>query len=82
MTYEPLNRRLAILAAVFAVLGVVLGVIALTTNHWTTMTASEPVHNGTMRDGEREYFNRWNVRIGNSSSVMKLVPSHDGFALS
>ncbi|CAF2317735.1 unnamed protein product [Rotaria sp. Silwood2] len=35
MTYEQLNRRLAILAATFAFLGVILGVIALSTNYWT-----------------------------------------------
>ena len=35
MTYEPLNRRLATLAAIFAFLGVILGVIALATNYWT-----------------------------------------------
>ena len=35
MVYEPLNRRLALLAALFALLGVLLGAIALGTNYWT-----------------------------------------------
>jgi len=47
MTYEPLNRRLATLAAIFAFLGVVLGVIALATNYWTINTIVSEVRNGT-----------------------------------
>jgi hypothetical protein len=63
MTYEPLNRRLALLAAIFALLGVVLGAIALATNYWTVRPPVEPIYNGTsvVTQGEDSY--RWNVCI-------------------
>lgn len=63
MTYEPLNRRVALLAAIFAFLGVVLGVIALATNYWTIRRAVEPINNGTSVVGQREYGYIWNVCI-------------------
>lgn len=47
MTYEPLNRRLATLAAVFAFLGVALGVIALATNYWSINNVPNTFTNGT-----------------------------------
>jgi len=47
MTYEPLNRRLATLAALFAFLGVILGVIALATNYWTITTILSETRNGS-----------------------------------
>lgn len=58
MTYEPLNRRLALLTAVLAFLGVLLGAIALGTNYWTFQSTVEPVHNGT---SEAESVRGWNV---------------------
>ncbi|CAF0823700.1 unnamed protein product [Adineta ricciae] len=60
MTYEPLNRRLAILAAAFALLGVVLGAIALGTNYWTIASISEPVFNHTTLVTERQHGLMWN----------------------
>ena len=63
MTYEPLNRRLAILATVFAFLSVVLGVISLATNYWTLRPALETYSNGTMGVGERQHGYMWNVCI-------------------
>lgn len=64
MTYEPLNRRLAILATVFAALGVILGVIALATNYWTVLSISEPINNATLHAHEQQYHygRMWNVR--------------------
>ncbi|UJR23504.1 hypothetical protein I4U23_026502 [Adineta vaga] len=59
MTYERLNRRLAIVAAICALLGVALGVIALATNYWTVVSISEPTYNGTIRVSER-YGTMWN----------------------
>ncbi|CAF3935794.1 unnamed protein product, partial [Adineta steineri] len=47
MTYEPLSRRLATLAAIFAFLGVLLGVIALATNYWTINTIVSETSNAT-----------------------------------
>lgn len=61
MTYEPLNRRLATLAAIFAFLGVVLGVIALATNYWTIATAINVVRNETTVVAEQPTALRWNV---------------------
>lgn len=63
MTYEPLNRRLAILAAVFAFLGVVLAVIALATNYWTISTTINQVHNGTTLVEVQTTGELWNVCI-------------------
>jgi len=60
MTYEPLNRRLALLAAIFAFLGVVLGVIALATNYWTLIPTVQPIFNGTSVVAQREDGYRWN----------------------
>jgi hypothetical protein len=63
MTYEPLNRRLSFLAAIFAFLGVILGSIALATNYWTITTNLEPIYNGTSIVGQQENGYRWNVCI-------------------
>jgi len=63
MTYEPLNRRLALLAAIFAFLGVILGTIALATNYWTIESVFEPIHNGTLVVAYREDGYKWNVCI-------------------
>ena len=62
MTYEPLNRRLATLAAVFAFLGVILGVIALATNYWTIGLTPNRVHNETgFIDTPSAPVQTWNV---------------------
>ena len=63
MTYEPLNRRLATLAAVFAFLGVILGVIALATNFWTINTLISEDRNATGIVNSRPIGALWNVRI-------------------
>lgn len=59
MTYEPLNRRLSTLAAVFAFLGVALGVIALATNYWSIRTVIREVNNGTV--AVQQPVEEWNV---------------------
>jgi len=63
MTYEPLNRRLATLAAVFAFLGVILGVIALATNYWTLNTIITEVRNDTGVVVTQQTGEVWNVSI-------------------
>ena len=63
MTYEPLNRRLAILAAIFAFLGVALAVIALATNYWTISTVVSDVRNGTNLPDVQITGELWNVCI-------------------
>jgi hypothetical protein len=63
MTYEPLNRRLAIVAALFAFLGVVLGVIALATNYWTLGVAVDSIRNGALNVDRHERGYAWNVCI-------------------
>jgi type III secretory pathway component EscR len=63
MTYEPLNRRLSILAAVFAFLGVILGVIALATNYWTISTVLSEVRNETGIVNNQSTVYLWNVCI-------------------
>ena len=50
---DPLNRRLALLASVFAFFGVLLGAIALGTNYWTIERTTSPARaaqtfNGTI----------------------------------
>jgi hypothetical protein len=62
MNYEPLNRRLATLAAVFAFLGVILGVIALATNYWTITNVVNDVHNETGIVNNQSTI-QWNVCI-------------------
>lgn len=71
MTYEPLNRRLALLTAILAFLGVLLGAIALGTNYWTIQPTVEPVFNGTVRVVEGENVRRWNV----SRLLFKIFPN-------
>lgn len=62
MTYEPLNRRLAILAAAFAFLGVTLGVIALATNYWTIGINQNRAYNETgFVNTVPVTVQRWNV---------------------
>jgi len=63
MTYEPLNRRLATLAAVFAFLGVILGIIALATNYWTLNTIITEVRNDTGVVVTQQTGEVWNVSI-------------------
>jgi hypothetical protein len=63
MTYEPLNRRLATLAALFAFLGVILGVIALATNYWTLNTVVKQIHNGTEIVDTQPTGEIWNVCV-------------------
>ena len=63
MTYEPLNRRLATLAAVFAFLGVALGVIALATNYWSTNNVPNTFSNGTNVINLPANNTVWNVCI-------------------
>ena len=63
MTYEPVNRRLALLAAFFAFLGVALGIIALATNYWTLGVAVDSIDNGTLVVDRREHGYAWNVCI-------------------
>jgi len=61
MTYEPLNRRLATLAAIFAFLGVILGVIALATNYWTLINSGN--NNATETVNVQPTVETWNVCI-------------------
>jgi uncharacterized membrane protein len=63
MSYEPLNRRLATLAAIFAFLSVILGVIALATNYWTINTAVEQIRNETTVVESQPVGYLWNVCI-------------------
>ncbi len=53
MAVDPLNRKLAFVAAFFAFVGVILGVVALATNYWTvervvTPGTAVPTINGTL----------------------------------
>ena len=59
MSYEPLNRRVSLLAAILAFLGVVLGGIALGTNYWTITSITVPSFNETNLI-PTDY--EWNVR--------------------
>ncbi len=73
MTYEPLNRRLATLAAVFAFLGVILGVIALATNYWTLNTIISEVRNDTGVVVTQQTGEVWNVSILNYILKLKKI---------
>jgi hypothetical protein len=65
MAVDPLNRKLAFVAAFFAFVGVILGVVALATNYWTvervvTPGTAVPTINGTLlMNGNTEWT--WNV---------------------
>jgi len=59
MSYEPLNRRVSLLAAILAFLGVILGGIALGTNYWTITSITVPGFNETNLI-PTDY--EWNVR--------------------
>ena len=64
MTFEPLNRRLAIAAAVFAFVGVILGAFALATDYWTIGKIDDlTVKNESLPVEERVHTTVWNVRI-------------------
>lgn len=65
MSIDPLNRKISFLAAVFAFVGVVLGVVALATNYWTYQQEVIPgtalqTPNGTLLSNERT-LSTWNV---------------------
>ncbi|CAF1135618.1 unnamed protein product [Adineta ricciae] len=73
MTYEPLNRRLAILAAVFAFLGVALGVIALATNYWTISARLDEFRNETTVMNLQPTATIWNGLFNRCESNMPCV---------
>lgn len=65
MVVDLLNRRLSFVAAVFAFVGVVLGVVALATNYWTIENYVTPgtavnTPNGTLLTNENVDWT-WNV---------------------
>lgn len=71
MTYEPLNRRLAMLAAAFAFLGVIIGVIALATNYWTIGLEQNRVSNETgFVNTTSVTVQRWNVCVRSFSELI------------
>ena len=62
MTLEPLNRRLAILAAVFALAGVALGAFALATDYWTIGKINDVTTlNDSLPLGKPVQLTGWNV---------------------
>ena len=63
MSYEPMNRRLATLAAVFAFVGVLIGVIALATNYWSYNSTLMLNDDGTYITQGRTDNDTWNVRL-------------------
>ena len=75
MSYEPLNRRLSLLAAILAFLGVLFGAIALGTNYWTVRPAVDPIFNGTSEFDQRENGYRWNVCILFRDGFVLLISS-------
>jgi ABC-type transporter Mla subunit MlaD len=65
MAIDPLNRKMSMVAAFFAFVGVVLGVVALATNYWTVENVFTPgkavtMQNGTMFMNENSDWT-WNV---------------------
>ena len=67
MAVDLLNRRISYLAAFFAFVGVILGVIALATNYWTVENYVMPgtavqTPNGTFLTNENVDWT-WNVSI-------------------
>lgn len=65
MALDPLNRQISYVAAVFAFVGVVLGVVALSTNYWTivqygTSATALQTSDGTFLNNENMTL-QWNV---------------------
>lgn len=65
MPLDPFNRQISYLASVFVFVGVVLGVVALSTNYWTYQQQVIPgqalqTPNGTLLSNER-ILATWNV---------------------
>jgi hypothetical protein len=65
MAVDLLNRQMTFVATFFAMVGVVLGVVALATNYWTlenisTPNQAVPILNGTLvTSGIEDWM--WNV---------------------
>jgi hypothetical protein len=62
---DPFFRRMTMIAGIFAFIGVILGVVALSTNYWTMETVVSPgmpmqTSNGTMMMNEKFDWT-WNV---------------------
>jgi len=62
MAADPLNRKMSMVAAFFAFMGVILGVIALATNYWTIETVAPSsmaiqTPNGTILMNENIHWN-------------------------
>ena len=65
MAIDSLNRKISFVAIIFVFVGVILGVIALTTNYWTVdymITPSKAIEteNGTLLVNEK-LNQTWNV---------------------
>ena len=62
MLFEPLNRRLATLASIFAFLGVILGSLALATDYWTIGKIDDvTTQNGRSPVGQQVQATVWNA---------------------
>ena len=66
MSLDPFFRRMTMIAGVFAMLGVIVGVVALATNYWTIENVDSPGMpmqgvNGTVMN--KKYDWTWNVSL-------------------
>ena len=66
MSMDPFFRRMTMIAGIFAIIGVVLGVVALATNYWTMESVPSgmpvPSPNGTMMMNNNFDW-QWNVSL-------------------
>ncbi len=65
MSLDPFFRRMTMIAGIFAMIGVILGVVALSTNYWTMEHVISPgmpmqTPNGTYMMNEKFDWT-WNV---------------------
>ena len=77
MPIDPLNRQISYVAAVFAFVGVVLGVVALSTNYWTINQQATPgtalqISNGTLLTSDNIVWT-WNVSSFSTNLYLNFV---------
>ena len=81
MSLDPLIRRLSLIAGVFALLGTIIGVVAISTNFWTWHSTNiinkdlfpTTFNNGTMIMEDKWDF-AWNVTTTKIIQEIEINP--------
>ena len=80
MSLDPLIRRLSLVAGIFAMIGTILGVVAISTSFWTwnSMNNGMEMRPTTLANGTMIVEERWDARW-NVSSLLRWAGNESLF---